>query len=225
LSTEASHQVGGFFPQGTKLEAWPRVGVEFTGAGEPHASATVTKATEVTFKGLVENGPYWMVGEVDGERRALAFTAHDSETRSLSPDEAVTQAATRRVTEKVADGAAAVRDGHEALAVEPAYSPPDRFDSLHQPEPAERTDTPAVNAEREQSEANQARRGEDKHGARVSGPVPKDAKADDGPSSARTVKGARSTSNSRRTRSTKRGAESPRARSPRKSPAKGRTKK
>lgn len=243
MSTEAVHQVGGFFPQGTKVKAYPRLSDEFGGAGSPHAEATVDKNTEVHLKGLVDNGTYWLVGEVETEEpyvdadgksrtrtvketKALAFTAHDEETRALSPDEAATQAATRRVTEKVAEGMTQVRADDPALAAEPAYSPPERHISQHELPEAAETDTPQVNAEREQSEARQAQRGEDEHGDRVSGPVPKEATSSDGEesrSTARTVHGARSTSRSRPTRS---GTSSrPRKSATRKSPAKGRTKK
>lgn len=242
MSTEAVRQVGGIFPKGTKVIAVPRTS-DFYNGGPEHAKATVDKDTNVTFTGLVENGPYWLVGEVEHEDAdgkkvketiALSFTAHDEETRSLSPDEAATQTATRLVAEKASAGALAVRDGNEALAVDPAGSPDERHVGIHGgAAPVAPKDSPTVAAEIEQSEATQAARGVDKLGDRVGGPAPKGDKADEGPSSAKTVKGARSTTNAKRTRSKTRGAEGakakksprPRARAARKSPAKGRTKK
>lgn len=139
MSTEAVHQVGGTFQKGTKLRAVARTSDFYTGVGPVHAEATVDKNLEVHFKGLVDNGPYWLVGEVEltgadgkkhSETRAEAFTAHDEEVRSLAPDVATSQAATRLGIEKASAGALAVRAGDKALAVEPASTPDERHNPV-----------------------------------------------------------------------------------------------
>jgi hypothetical protein len=139
VSTEATLDVGGTFPNGTKVRAVPRLGDEYTGGGKVHAEATV-KGVQASFKGLVDNGPYWLVGEVeitgaDGkkhkETRAEAFTAHDEEAHSLD----ASQTALRLGIEKAAAGALAVRAGDKALAVEPASVPDERHNPVERAAP------------------------------------------------------------------------------------------
>lgn len=172
MSTEAVHQVGGTFPAGATVAAYPRVSDFFPGAlGKPAATTKVTKATEAKFKDLVDNGPYWLVGVVDGETKALAFTAHDEEVQALSGDEAGLQDSARRIAEKASAGAAAVRVGDPARALDLAETP----DELHNP------NVPAA-----------------------------------------PVVGARSSTNAKPRRTSKRGAETAKAQSPKKSPANAR---
>lgn len=125
---EVTLQVGGIFQAGDKVEAYRRgTEGEFGGRrGKPEATAKVGKDTEVTLKGLVDSGQYWVVGDIEvpdpeggkprSETRALSVLAHDDETRSLHPDVAVTQAATRRVDEKVAEATGSARAAGSAQA-------------------------------------------------------------------------------------------------------------
>lgn len=67
----------GAFPEGMKVKAVRRTGDFFAPAGQATvATATVSATDGIVFKGL-DHGPYWVVGELEGGPRAVAFSAED----------------------------------------------------------------------------------------------------------------------------------------------------
>jgi hypothetical protein len=109
-------QVADRFPPGTKVGVFPRIHDFFTpGMTVAVKEATVGSDGALKVSGLVEHGPYFVAAEVDGQWRAVAFTASDpspAHSAEAANDQARREAdAAAEVTSQTAVDTAAIPGG------------------------------------------------------------------------------------------------------------------
>lgn len=119
MSVSTELDVAALLPPGTKASVHPRVTDQAPSAwGSAVKSVTVPNDGTVKLTGLVEHGQYWIVGDVDGSQRAIAFNA-DGKLNASDPN---SPEGLREETYRRSEAAKEVRSQHKHL--QPAGTPP-----------------------------------------------------------------------------------------------------
>jgi hypothetical protein len=139
MSVSTQLDVAALLPPGTKAQVHPRVtDAAPTAWGASVKNVTIPDDGTVKLTGLVEHGQYWLVGQVEGAQRAVAFNA-DGKLNASDPN---SPEGLREELYARSEAAKEVRSQHKHL--QPAGTPPPPEEDLRQGIPAhnfEKSDT------------------------------------------------------------------------------------
>lgn len=122
MSVSTILDVAALLPPGTKAQVHPRVTDAAPGAwGAAVQTLTVPSRGTVKLDGLVEHGQYWIVGEVDGTHRSIAFNADGR----LDAEDPNSPEGLREETYRRSEAAKELRSQHKHLAPPGTPPPPD----------------------------------------------------------------------------------------------------